>query len=279
MIQIEDYAKAVEDFRRLLVETPEELAEVKLSADFWSLKEIVGHLVDSASNNHQRFVRLQEQTRPRFPAYEGETWIAIQRYRDADWGMLVELWMGYNRLLLWVVGNVDPAALPNTWEVGGEEHTLEWLIQDYYRHLSWHHEQYGKRLEQLRQGRKSAGGNYLKQTAPYVVPTTDGKLIEEHFGRASTGQSGLSLAHMVAPPNWSEPVQRPEFDEYTLVVRGRKQVEVDGEVVTLEAGQSILVPRNAAVRYSNPFPAEVEYVSVCLPAFAPELAHRAGPEA
>jgi mannose-6-phosphate isomerase-like protein (cupin superfamily) len=81
---------------------------------------------------------------------------------------------------------------------------------------------------------------------------------------------------MVAPPGWSEPVQRPEFDEYTLVIRGRKQVEVSGEVVTLEAGQSILVPRGVPVRYSNPFAEEVEYVSVCVPAFSPELVHRQG---
>ena len=121
-------------------------------------------------------------------------------------------------------------------------------------------------------------GKYRKQSAPFLVPTTDGKLIAEHFGRASTGQSEVSIARMVAPPFWSEPAQRPEFDEYTLVIRGRKRVEVDGQELTLEAGESILVRRNVPVRYSNPFPAEVEYVSVCLPAFAPQLAHRQGPE-
>jgi ethanolamine utilization protein EutQ len=115
---------------------------------------------------------------------------------------------------------------------------------------------------------------YVKQTDPYVVPTNDGKRIFEHFGRASTGESGLSIAHMVAPPYWSEPEQRPEFDEYTLVLRGRKRVLVDGEEVLLEAGQSILVRRSVPVQYSNPFPDELEYVSICLPAFAPELAHR-----
>ena len=152
MGESEEYRKTVEDFHRLLLETPEELAQVKLSPDFWSLKEIVGHLVDSASNNHQRFVRLKEEHRARFPAYEGETWVAIQKYRDADWRMLVDLWIGYNRLLLWLVANIDPAALSNTWEVGGEAHTLEWLVEDYYRHLSWHVEQYTGRLAQLRGG-------------------------------------------------------------------------------------------------------------------------------
>jgi len=116
--------------------------------------------------------------------------------------------------------------------------------------------------------------NYIKQSHPFVVPTTDGKLIEEHFGKATTGQSDLSIAHMIAPPFWSEPAQRPEFDEYTLVIRGKKEVNVDGESVTLSAGESIHVKHGALVRYANPFPDEVEYVSVCIPAFSPESAHR-----
>ena len=63
---------------------------------------------------------------------------------------------------------------------------------------------------------------YQLQKAPFVVPTTDGKLIEEHEGLASTGNKKISIAHMVAPPHWSEPAQTPEFDEYTLVSRGKK---------------------------------------------------------
>lgn len=115
---------------------------------------------------------------------------------------------------------------------------------------------------------------YLLQTKPFRVPTTDGKLIEEHAGKASSGTSQLSIAHMVAPPGWGEPFQNPEFDEYTLVSRGRKQVEVDGETLVLEAGQSILIRGGSRVRYSNPFPAECEYWSVCLPAFSMETVHR-----
>lgn len=108
---------------------------------------------------------------------------------------------------------------------------------------------------------------YLKQTSPFVVPTTDGKLIEEHFGLAATGTSGFSIAHMVAPPNWSEPHQTPEFDEVTIVLRGRKLIEVDGEEIELKAGETILVKAGARVRYSNPFAEEMEYWSVCVPAF------------
>jgi mannose-6-phosphate isomerase-like protein (cupin superfamily) len=108
---------------------------------------------------------------------------------------------------------------------------------------------------------------YFKQEKPFRVPTSDGKLIEEHFGLASTRTPGYSVAHMIAPPHWSEPHQRPEFDEITIMIRGRKMVEVEGEEVILEAGQTFLVKQGARVQYSNPFEEETEYWSVCVPAF------------
>jgi mannose-6-phosphate isomerase-like protein (cupin superfamily) len=117
---------------------------------------------------------------------------------------------------------------------------------------------------------------YHLQTSPFVVPTTDGKLIEEHEGVASTGNKNISIAHMVAPPHWGEPAQTPQFDEYTLVSRGKKLVEVDGDQVILYAGQSILIKGGTKVRYSNPFDEECEYWSVCLPAFTIDTVHREG---
>ncbi len=112
------------------------------------------------------------------------------------------------------------------------------------------------------------------QTSPFVVPTTDGKLIEEHAGLASTGQGKYSIARMIAPPGWSEPFQNPAFDEYTLVSSGKKQFEVDGEIIIVEAGQSILVKAGSRVRYSNPFSAACEYWSVCIPAFSIDAVNR-----
>lgn len=116
--------------------------------------------------------------------------------------------------------------------------------------------------------------NYFRNAAPFVVPTTDGKLIEEHMGLASTGTGQYSVAHMVAPPHWSEPHQRPEFDEVTIVVRGRKRFEIDGEVVELGAGEALLIKAGARVRYANPFAEACEYWSVCVPAFSPATVHR-----
>jgi mannose-6-phosphate isomerase-like protein (cupin superfamily) len=121
---------------------------------------------------------------------------------------------------------------------------------------------------------KNMSKSYVIQQAPFVVPTTDGKLIEEHVGRVISNEPGLSIAHMVAPSGWSEPFQNPEFDEYTMLVRGRKQIEIDGETITLKVGESLLVRKGARVRYSNPFEEEAEYWSVCVPAFSPDLVNR-----
>ena len=115
---------------------------------------------------------------------------------------------------------------------------------------------------------------YQVSEQPFVVPTTDGKLIEEHFGLASNRQSNFSIAHMIAPQGWSEPHQQPAFDEVTIVIRGRKHFEIDGEVVVLHAGQTILIHKGSRVRYSNPFEEAVEYWSVCVPAFSMAAVNR-----
>lgn len=116
--------------------------------------------------------------------------------------------------------------------------------------------------------------SYIRQCNPFIVPTTDGKLIEEHFGLATSGDRHVSIAHMVAPSGWSEPYQQPDFDEYTLVSRGKKLFEVDGEKVEVSAGQSILIKKGSRVRYSNPYSEECEYWSVCIPAFSMESVNR-----
>ena len=116
--------------------------------------------------------------------------------------------------------------------------------------------------------------NFLLQQSPFVVPTTDGKLIEEHVGNTANNERNLSIAHMIAPPGWSEPHQNPEFDEYTLMVRGRKRIEINGEIVTIKSGESLLVRKGVRVKYSNPFEEEAEYWSVCMPAFSLESVKR-----
>lgn len=117
---------------------------------------------------------------------------------------------------------------------------------------------------------------YTIQNNPFVVPTTDGKYIGEHFGRATLGGDTISIAHMIAPPHWSEPFQTPEFEEYTFIIKGKKQFIIEGDTLMLEAGQSIKIERNTRVQYSNPFDEPCEYLAICLPAFSIETAHREG---
>ncbi|MCU0441611.1 MAG: cupin domain-containing protein [Bacteroidia bacterium] len=115
---------------------------------------------------------------------------------------------------------------------------------------------------------------YIQQQNPFIVPTTDGKSIAEHYGLASTGDANFSIAKMIAPPGWSEPFQTPAFDEVTMVVTGKKQFEVDGETIVVQAGQSILIRKGTRVRYSNPFAEPCEYWSCCVPAFSIETVNR-----
>ncbi|MCD2260993.1 cupin domain-containing protein [Psychroserpens luteolus] len=115
---------------------------------------------------------------------------------------------------------------------------------------------------------------YIIQNSPFVVPTTDGKLIEEHFGNATDGNTQLSIAHMVAPPGWSEPFQTPKFDEYTYIIKGKKQFIINDEILILEAGQSIKINKNVRVQYSNPFTDACEYIAICVPAFSMDLVNR-----
>lgn len=114
---------------------------------------------------------------------------------------------------------------------------------------------------------------YQIQKSPFRVSTSDGKIINEHFGSSSI-LSEISIAHMIAPSHWSEPLQTPEFDEYTYIIRGKKQFTIDGEIVILKAGRSIKIAKGTSIQYSNPFENECEYLSVCFPAFSIDLVHR-----
>jgi mannose-6-phosphate isomerase-like protein (cupin superfamily) len=109
---------------------------------------------------------------------------------------------------------------------------------------------------------------------PVVIEAagTPPKTIREHVGRVATGESRVSLAHMTSPPGWSEPGQRPEFDEFTLVLTGRLVVDFDGGRLEVGPGQAVRTVPGEWVRYSTPEGAD--YVSVCLPAFTPQTAHR-----
>jgi ethanolamine utilization protein EutQ (cupin superfamily) len=98
------------------------------------------------------------------------------------------------------------------------------------------------------------------------------KKIEEFVGVVNTGNSRVSIAHMTAPEGWSEPGQKPDFDEYTVVLQGGLVVETENGTIDVNTGQAVECRKGEWVRYSTP--AGAEYISVCIPAFSPETVHR-----
>ena len=100
------------------------------------------------------------------------------------------------------------------------------------------------------------------------------KLIDEYVGRVNSGTGVLSIAHMRSPGGWTEPRQRPEFTEYTVVLAGLLRVEHDGGVIDVRAGQAVVAEPGEWVRYSTPQAEGAEYIAVCLPAFSPDTVHR-----
>ena len=100
------------------------------------------------------------------------------------------------------------------------------------------------------------------------------KIIQEYVGRVNSKTSAASIAHMKSPSGWVEPGQTPEFDEYTLVLKGCLKVESRDGVQEVRAGQAIITSKGEWVRYSTPEADGAEYIAVCLPAFSPDTVHR-----
>lgn len=116
----------------------EDVASQKPSQDEWSKKEILGHLIDSAANNHQRFVRLQLQPEISLPGYEQDNWVRLNRYQQTAWTELITLWSAYNRHLATVIESLDNAALGHVWHSPGGDVTLEFIATDYVVHMKHH---------------------------------------------------------------------------------------------------------------------------------------------
>lgn len=100
------------------------------------------------------------------------------------------------------------------------------------------------------------------------------KIIEEYVGRVNSGADGVSIARMKSPSGWVEPGQTPEFDEYTVVLRGVLRVVTRDGSLDVHAGQAVVTQKGEWVQYSTPGPDGAEYVAVCLPAFSPDTVHR-----
>ena len=107
---------------------------------------------------------------------------------------------------------------------------------------------------------------------PRQIPVPGNKIIDEYVGHVNNGESQTSIAKMTSPPGWSEPGQRPDFDEFTLVLKGFMRVEHEGGITDVQTGQAIITRKGEWIRYSTPEGAE--YIAICIPAFRPDSVHR-----
>jgi hypothetical protein len=116
------------------------ITDTLTGADTWTVRNHTAHLIDSASNNHQRFVRLQLAERVTFPGYEAEPWVNVSGTENMEFGRLALLWKLYNEYLLEVVRSIRKDCLAHEWERDGgtEPVTLEFLVTDYYAHMAVH---------------------------------------------------------------------------------------------------------------------------------------------
>ena len=114
-------------------------ASLKPRPEKWSNKEIIGHLIDSACNNQQKFVRTMAQTHLDFVGYKQDEWVALQKYNNADWSKLLDIWVAYNHQIAHIIENVTPSVLAHTLSIEGVgPFTLQFIMTDYAEHLKHH---------------------------------------------------------------------------------------------------------------------------------------------
>lgn len=138
----QDLREVIDAAKPRLLSIPESRASEKKYRDKWSLKEILGHLVDSASTNHQRIVRMQELPDIGAFSYSQKHWAQCQHYQSEQWNAVVNLWYFYNRHLAHIIEHIDPRSLGNTCDIDyPEPATLQYVAEDYVRHLQHHLDQ------------------------------------------------------------------------------------------------------------------------------------------
>jgi hypothetical protein len=126
----------------------EEYTSIQLSEEKWSVKEIFGHLIDSAANNYQRFIRLQEKSDLKFPGYSPD-WVKVVPYNSFPYESLMKLWKEYNLLLCHIIQNMDDSVLKNSWATEDTDLQLDFLVKDYISHMKIHKEHLENRIREL----------------------------------------------------------------------------------------------------------------------------------
>ena len=137
--RLQQFEQVLNGALQRLTRISEARSEEHLSPGKWSRKEILGHLIDSASNNHQRFVRTQLASEVSFPGYAQTQWVETQGYQSESWENLIQLWAGFNRHMLHLISHIPEERAYNHCVVGaGPPVTLRFLVEDYIRHLEHH---------------------------------------------------------------------------------------------------------------------------------------------
>lgn len=114
-------------------------ASMKPQPHKWSHKEIIGHLIDSACNNQQKFVRMMQQSHLDFMGYKQDSWVALQKYNTANWLQIIDIWEAYNCQIAHIIEHVDPSVLAHTISIErSEPFTLQFIMTDYAEHLKHH---------------------------------------------------------------------------------------------------------------------------------------------
>ena len=143
----------INDFYNKYKGLDNEIASKRPGTDRWTLKEIVGHLIDSASNNHQRFVRLQIADELIFPGYgkDNSKWLEIEKYNELNFSDIILLWKQYNVLIGNIIKGVDESKLENYWiKSDGDKTTLKYLMIDYVRHIKEHVKHFEETLKEIK---------------------------------------------------------------------------------------------------------------------------------
>lgn len=135
---LDDFRNTIAAAEQKLLALSEAQSETPREPGKWSPKEIIGHLIDSASNNHQRFVRGQLENSLFLLGYEQEKWVRVQNYKSEEWKFLVGLWKSYNTHLLHVIAGIPAEGLQYEHALQGKEVTLEFIAKDYLEHLKHH---------------------------------------------------------------------------------------------------------------------------------------------
>lgn len=152
-----DIAKELEEiieiFKSDFSDLDEQISSYRIDQDKWTPKEIIGHLIDSASNNHQRFIRFQLSEELEFPDYKNNEWLRIQNHQNMKFIELLLLFYYYNRLIINIVLNINEGCLNNKWNIAWDENsafiTFEKLLVHYVEHMKGHLAHFRERLSEL----------------------------------------------------------------------------------------------------------------------------------